>query len=70
VKRKIILIFLLTALLVCCKVVPASTLGNLKYDVVESRMVVSCIDGKSPRVRVINRPTGGYIAIVDCDKER
>lgn len=57
-------IFLLFAALAC-----ASTVRNLKYDVAQERIVISCRDHQPPAVRVLN-PNNGPIVVVDCEREK
>lgn len=58
------IIFLLAAALAY-----AATVGNLKYDVAQERITVSCVDHTSPRIRVFNQP-GGTVMVVDCEKAK
>ena len=48
----------------------ATTTGNMKYEVLDERIVVSCVDGKNPIIRTALRPTGGYYAVIVCEKTK
>ncbi len=43
------------------------TKGNMKVEITEDRVVVSCVDGNNPILRTVPRPRGGYYAVVVCE---
>jgi len=66
---RVVVFTLFYALFILAGCLFASVLGNVKYEVTEDRVVVSCIDGSSPTIRTMPRPNGkGYIAVVVCEK--
>lgn len=65
-----ILIVLVILGVVGAIITKAATNGNLKYEVENERIIVSCVDGTNPTVRTVPRPTGGYYAVVVCEKGR
>lgn len=48
----------------------AATKGNIRYEVEDDRVVVSCVDKQNPILRTIPRPTGGYYAVVVCEGKK
>jgi len=46
-----------------------ATVGNLKYEVVPERIVISCVDHKAPSMRLLN-PVSGPVLVVDCEREK
>lgn len=48
----------------------AATKGNVKYEVTDDRIVVSCVDGQNPILRTVPRPRGGYYAVVVCGEDK
>jgi len=47
----------------------AAVQENLKYEVSQQRIVVTCLDHKAPTVHVLNPASGPYV-IVDCEREK
>lgn len=45
----------------------AATKGNIRYEVEDDRVVVSCVDNQNPILRTVPRPRGGYYAVVVCE---
>lgn len=41
--------------------------GNVKVEMTEERVVVSCVDGSDPVVRMVPRPRKGVYAVVICE---
>ncbi len=42
--------------------------GNMKIEMTEDRVVVSCVDGLDPIVKMVPRPRGGHYVVVVCEK--
>ena len=55
--------------LVAVTLTAAATVNNLKYDIAEQRIVISCVDHKPPTVHVLN-PASGAVVVVDCEREK
>ena len=62
-----ILVVILIAMFVIVSSLYAERKGNIVYEVVEDRIVVSCADGRNPILRTAPRPRGGYYAVVVCE---
>ena len=60
---------IILALVALATVTAAATVDNLKYDVAEQRIVISCLDHKPPTVHVLN-PASGAVVVVDCEREK
>ncbi len=60
---------LASALAILASAVGATTVDNLKYDIAEQRIVVSCLDHRAPTVHVLN-PASGPIVVIDCEREK
>ena len=43
------------------------TKGNVKVEMTEDRVVISCVDGLDPVVKMVPRPRGGHYAVVVCE---
>lgn len=67
----VLTLVIILAVLDCALWTYAATKGNIKYEVEDDRVVVSCVDGQNPILRTAPRPRGGYYAVVVCEgKER
>ena len=66
ITRTVCLLFL--ALILTIKLYAAVN-GNIRYEPANERITVSCLDHKSPQVRVLN-PVSGTIVVVDCEREK
>ena len=64
-KRVLLIVLALVAILATANY--AETRGNIKYEVTDDRVVVSCMDGRNPILRTAPRPRGGYYAVVVCE---
>ena len=67
-KKTTLIVFFLTFLLTTARIY-ATVQGNLKYEVVPERIIVSCRDHKTPSLRLLN-PSSGPVVIVDCEREK
>lgn len=45
-----------------------ATVGNIKFELIDTRAVVSCVDKSDPSVKMVERPTGGNYAVVSCER--
>lgn len=63
----VLTLMVVLAALDCALWTYAATKGNIRYEVTDDRVVVSCMDGRNPILRTAPRPKGGYYAVVVCE---
>lgn len=68
IRKVFLVVFFLTFFLTTARIY-ATVQGNLKYEVVPERILISCRDHKTPSLRLLN-PSSGPVVIVDCEREK
>jgi len=62
-----VIVLLIVSVLMAVLLAKAETVGNIKFELIETRAVISCVNGIDPTVKTVVRPNGGMYAVVSCE---